>query len=98
MDEYVFLRELFEETSATFTTHHCSHKTFGDGTRIKLERYFDLPTITFDMLLKLSEFYGTKTITLDSEVEITCGCPTCGPDYEYTTDIRIYRIHNEEGL
>ena len=98
MNEYEFLMELFAETSASFTTHDCSHKDFGKGTRIKLEGYYDMPTLTFDILLKLSEYYGTKTISFDSDVYMSTGCDTCGPDYDYTTDIRIYRIHNKEGL
>jgi len=69
------------------------HLHFGKGLVIKLEGNWQLPTITFNLLLDISEYFDTQTITLDNQVLTISGCPTCGDDYEYDTEIYVYRIN-----
>ena len=69
------------------------HPHFGKGLVIKLEGSYELPTLSFNLLLAISEYFDTKTITVDNEVLTTESCPTCGPDYEYNTEIYVYRIN-----
>ena len=69
-----------------------THPHFGKGIHIEIESSIEMPTLTFEMLEELSVLYGTKTISLDNDVIDVTGCPTCGPDYEYTAHIYIYRI------
>ena len=67
-----------------------NHKELGDGFEIIFAQMYSPPTLSFDNMLEISEYFGTKEIDFNNSIS-TSGCETCDYGSFYGYEIEVYK-------